>query len=48
MELEPAQEQTRIVQAELEVTKAQLTRLEEEARKWQERNAQLLTKVSTY
>ncbi|KAF9452906.1 hypothetical protein P691DRAFT_659626 [Macrolepiota fuliginosa MF-IS2] len=43
-ELEPAQEQTRIVQAELDVTKAQLTRLEEESRKWQERNAQLLTK----
>ncbi|KXN81784.1 Nucleoprotein TPR [Leucoagaricus sp. SymC.cos] len=43
-ELEPAQEQTRVTQAELEVTKAQLTRLEEESRKWQERNAQLLSK----
>jgi nucleoprotein TPR len=44
-ELEPAQEQIRVTQAELEVTKAQLTRLEEESRKWQERNAQLLTKA---
>lgn len=45
-DLEPAQEEVRVAQAELEVTKAQLTRLEDEARKWQERNAQLLSKVS--
>lgn len=43
-ELEPAQEQIRVTQAELDVTKAQITRLEEESRKWQERNTQLLTK----
>ena len=47
-ELEPTQEQMRITQAELDVTKVQLTRLEEESRKWQERSAQLLTKVSQF
>ncbi|KAJ3573187.1 hypothetical protein NP233_g2600 [Leucocoprinus birnbaumii] len=43
-ELEPTQEQIRVTQAELDVTKAQVARLEEESRKWQERNSQLLTK----
>lgn len=44
-ELEPAKEQARISQAELEASKAQLSRLEDESRKWQERNSQLLSKV---
>lgn len=44
-ELEPAKEQARVSQAELEASKAQLGRLEEESRRWQERNAQLLSKV---
>lgn len=43
-ELEPAKEQARISQAELEASKAQLSRLEDESRKWQERNSQLLSK----
>lgn len=47
-ELEPSQEQIRVTEAELDVTKAQLVRLEEECRKWQERSAQLLTKVSHF
>jgi len=47
-ELEPSQEQIRVTQAELDVTKAQLVRLEEECRQWQERSAQLLTKVSHF
>lgn len=44
-ELDPAKEQTRLAQAELQACKAQIGRLEEEGRKWQERNAQLLSKV---
>ena len=44
-ELLPAKEQARSASAELESTKAQMQRLEQESRKWQERNAQLLTKV---
>jgi nucleoprotein TPR len=44
-ELEPAKEQARISQAELEASKGQLNRLEEESRKWQERNSQLLSEV---
>jgi len=47
-ELEPSQEQIRATQAELDVTKAQLVRLEEECRRWQERSAQLLSKVSHF
>ncbi|KAG6903157.1 hypothetical protein C0995_004704 [Termitomyces sp. Mi166 len=43
-ELDPAKEQTRLAQAELQVCKAQIARLEEEGRKWQDRNAQLLSK----
>ena len=44
-ELEPTKEQARISQAELEASKAHLNRLEDESRKWQERNSQLLSKV---
>jgi nucleoprotein TPR len=44
-ELDPAKEQARIAQAELEARSAQLKRLEEENRRWQERNTQLLSKV---
>ncbi|KAK2465728.1 hypothetical protein APHAL10511_002272 [Amanita phalloides] len=43
-ELEPAKEQSRAVQAELEASKAHILRLEEENRRWQERNSQLLSK----
>lgn len=45
-ELEPAKEQARVAQAELEARDVQVKRLEVESRRWQERNAQLLTKVS--
>jgi nucleoprotein TPR len=45
-ELDPAKEQARIAQAEVEARDAQLRRLEDENRRWQERNSQLLTKVS--
>ena len=44
-ELEPAKEQARSAQAELDVTKIQMERLDGESRRWQERNAQLLSKV---
>jgi nucleoprotein TPR len=44
-ELEPAREQARLVRAELEARDAQVNRLEEESRRWQERNIQLLSKV---
>lgn len=44
-ELDPAKEQARVAQAELQACKSQLARLNEESRKWQERNAQLLSKV---
>jgi hypothetical protein len=47
-ELEPAKERAQISQAELEASKAQLSRLEDESRKWQERNSQLLSKVRLY
>ncbi|KAJ7758135.1 hypothetical protein DFH07DRAFT_772602 [Mycena maculata] len=43
-QLDPAKEQARVAQAELEARSAQLARLEEENRKWQERNTQLLSK----
>ncbi|KAK7048611.1 protein MLP1 [Favolaschia claudopus] len=43
-QLNPAKEQARVAQAELEARKSQMTRLEEENRKWQERNTQLLSK----
>lgn len=45
-QLHPAQEQARVAQAELEARDAQLKRLEDENKKWQERNTQLLSKVS--
>ncbi|KAG2753160.1 hypothetical protein P692DRAFT_20797402 [Suillus brevipes Sb2] len=43
-ELEPIKEQARVSQAELRTRDAQITRLEGESRRWQERNAQLLSK----
>jgi nucleoprotein TPR len=43
-ELEPVKEQARVAQAELQARDAQITRLEGESRRWQERNAQLLSK----
>lgn len=46
-ELDPTKEQLRIARAELEATKQQMQRLEEESRRWQERNASLLSKVSS-
>jgi nucleoprotein TPR len=47
-ELEPAKEQARSAEAELTATKIQMERLEGESRRWQERNAQLLSKVRCY
>ena len=44
-ELDPAKEQLRLVQAELEAKDLQIKRLEDESLKWKERNAQLLSKV---
>jgi nucleoprotein TPR len=44
-QLEPAKDQNRQSQAELEARDAHIKRLEEESRRWQERNTQLLTKV---
>ena len=44
-ELEPTKEQLRVAKAELDARDAQIKRLEDESRRWQERNAQLLTKV---
>ena len=46
-ELEPVKEKFGTSQAELEASKAHILRLEEENRRWQERNAQLLSKVMT-
>ncbi|KAI0667763.1 hypothetical protein C8Q78DRAFT_1052496 [Trametes maxima] len=43
-ELEPTKEQLRIAQAEVEAKEQQIKLLENESRRWQERNAQLLTK----
>ncbi|KAJ6508423.1 hypothetical protein C8R45DRAFT_1069158 [Mycena sanguinolenta] len=43
-QLNPAKEQARVAQAELEARTSQMARLEEENRKWQERNTQLLSK----
>ncbi|THH00176.1 hypothetical protein EW026_g2304 [Hermanssonia centrifuga] len=43
-ELEPTKEQLRMAQAELETRNEQVRRLEEDSHKWQERNAQLLSK----
>ena len=44
-ELDPLRERARTMQGELEARKEHVTRLEEENRRWQERNSQLLTKV---
>ena len=44
-ELEPTKEQLRVAKAELEAHGAQVKRLEDECRKWQERNTSLLSKV---
>ncbi|KAG8214434.1 hypothetical protein J3R82DRAFT_9457 [Butyriboletus roseoflavus] len=44
IELEPAKEQARVARAELQARDAQITLLETESRRWQERNAQLLSK----
>lgn len=44
-ELEPTKEQLRLAQAELEAKNEHVQRLEDESRRWKERNAQLLTKV---
>ncbi|OBZ68761.1 Nucleoprotein TPR [Grifola frondosa] len=43
-ELDPTKEQLRVAQAELESKDQQVERLENETRRWQERNSQLLTK----
>lgn len=44
-ELEPAKEQARIAQGELQARDVQVKRLEAESRRWQDRNTQLLSKV---
>ena len=44
-ELDPTKEQLRVARGELDASKEEIKRLEVEARKWQERNTQLLTKV---
>jgi len=46
LELDPAKEQSQAAKAELESTKVQMQRLEQESRRWQERNTQLLSKVT--
>ncbi|KAH9977476.1 hypothetical protein BJV74DRAFT_946992 [Russula compacta] len=43
-ELDPLRERARTMQAELDARNEHVTRLEEENRRWQERNSQLLTK----
>lgn len=44
-ELEPAKEQLRIAQAELEAKEQAVKRAEDESQRWKERNSQLLSKV---
>ena len=44
-QLEPTKEKVRIAQAEVEAKDQQIKLLEDESRRWQERNAQLLSKV---
>lgn len=44
-ELDPLRERSRTLQAELDAQNEHVARLEEENRRWQERNNQLLTKV---
>ncbi|KAG6376921.1 hypothetical protein JVT61DRAFT_953 [Boletus reticuloceps] len=43
-ELEPAKEQARVARAELQARDAQISLLENESKRWQERNTQLLSK----
>ncbi|KAL4081208.1 hypothetical protein J3A83DRAFT_167042 [Scleroderma citrinum] len=43
-ELDPAKEEARMARAELQARDAQIALLESESKRWQERNAQLLTK----
>lgn len=45
IELDPLQEQVQVAKAELEARDAQIASLQNEVKGWQERNAQLLTKV---
>jgi nucleoprotein TPR len=45
-ELDPLRERARTMKAELDARNEQVGRLEEENRRWQERNSQLLTKVT--
>jgi nucleoprotein TPR len=45
-ELGPLKQQLLVAKAELEARDSQVTRLQEDSRKWQERNAQLMSKVS--
>jgi nucleoprotein TPR len=47
-ELDPLRERARTTQGELEARKEHVTRLEEENRRWQERNSQLLSMVSPF
>jgi nucleoprotein TPR len=46
-ELDPAKEQLRGAQAELEARDVQIQRLQQESAMWQERNRQLLSKVGS-
>lgn len=46
-ELDPTKEQLRMARAELDARSQQIKQLEEELRRWQERNASLLSKVSS-
>lgn len=45
LELDPLRERARTMRAELDARNEHVLRLEEENRRWQERNSQLLTKV---
>jgi nucleoprotein TPR len=47
-ELDPLRERTRTLQAELDVRSEHVARLEDETRRWQERNSQLLSKVRLF
>lgn len=44
-ELAPAKQELLVLRAELDARESQISRLTQDARKWQERNQQLLTKV---
>ena len=47
-ELDPLREGSRTMRAELDARNEHVARLEEENRRWQERNSQLLTKVGFF